>query len=505
MPAPSASPEPAAGSPAGSTAEPGAARSPRVAVVVAVLAFGGIVASLMQTLVIPLVTELPVLLHTSASGAAWVLTAPLLAGGVATPVLGRLGDMYGKRRMLLTSVGLLIAGSVVSGASSTLAPMVVGRTLQGISLGVIPLGISIMRDELPAERLGAAVALMSASMGVGGALGLPAAAFIAQHADWHTLFWTAAGLGAVVAVLVLTFVPESAVRSGGRFDVPGAVGLSVGLLCLLLAISKGADWGWGSARTGGLFAAAVVVLLVWARWELRRAQPLVDLRTAGRRQVLLTNLASVVFGFAMFAMSLVVPQLLELPRATGYGLGQTVLVAGLCLGPSGLVMMAMAPISARITATAGPRTTLMAGAVVIATGYGMGIALMSAVWQLILVSAVVSAGIGLAYAAMPSLIMSAVPPGETAAANSLNSLMRAFGTSVASAVAGVILAHMTVRFGAVAVPTLNGFRTVMAVGSGAALFALAVASFLPRRPKPTVDEEGPSRSTGSPATTQPVR
>lgn len=501
MPAPSASPESG-----GPDAGPDAARSTRVAVVVGVLAFGGIVASLMQTLVIPLVTELPALLHASASGAEWVLTAPLLAGAVATPVLGRLGDMYGKRRMLLISVGLLITGSLISGASSTLAPMVAGRTLQGISLGVVPLGISIMRDELPSERLGAAVALMSASMGVGGALGLPAAAFIAEHADWHTLFWTAAGLGAVVAALVLTFVPESPVRSGGRFDLPGAVGLSAGLLCLLLAISKGADWGWGSARTGGLFAAAVVVLLVWARWELRSAQPLVDLRIAARRQVLLTNLASVVFGFAMFAMSLVLPQLLELPRATGYGLGQTVLVAGLCLGPSGLVMMAVAPLSARITATAGPKTTLMAGAVVIATGYGIGIALTSAVWQLILVSAVVAAGIGLAYAAMPSLIMSAVPPGETAAANSLNSLMRAFGTSVASAVAGVILAHMTVRFHGFAVPTLNGFRTVMAVGSGAALFAFAVASFLPSRGRAAADGDANGRSAAADATaTQPVR
>jgi MFS family permease len=222
--------------------------------------------------------------------------------------------------------------------------------------------------------------------------------------------------------------------------------------------------------------------------------------------VLLTNLASVVFGFAMFAMSLVLPQLLELPRATGYGLGQSVLVAGLCLGPSGLVMMAVAPLSARITATAGPKTTLMAGAVVIATGYGIGIALTSAVWQLILVSAVVAAGIGLAYAAMPSLIMSAVPPGETAAANSLNSLMRAFGTSVASAVAGVILAHMTVRFHGFAVPALTGFRTVMAVGSGAALFAFAVASFLPSRARPTADGDASGRSAAADATaTQPVR
>ncbi|MEV0478751.1 MFS transporter, partial [Streptomyces prunicolor] len=320
--------------------------SSRSGAVVWVLALGGITVSLMQTLIIPIVPELPKLLNSSPSDATWAITATLLAGAVANPVVGRLGDMYGKRRMLLLSLVLLIVGSVIGALSDTLVPMIVGRTFQGVSMAVIPLGISIMRDELPPERLGSATALMSASLGVGGALGLPTAAFIAEKADWHVLFWTAAVLGGVVAALVVTLVPESAVRSGGRFDVVGGVGMSIGLVCLLLAISKGADWGWGSGTTTGLFATAVVVLLVWGWWELRTVRPLVDLRTSARRQVLLTNLASVVFGFAMFAMSLAVPQLLQLPTSTGYGLGQTVLAAGLALGPSGLVMMATAPLSA---------------------------------------------------------------------------------------------------------------------------------------------------------------
>lgn len=354
--------------------------------------------------------------------------------------------MYGKRRMLLLSLVLLIVGSVIGALSDTLVPMIVGRTFQGVSMAVIPLGISIMRDELPPERLGSATALMSASLGVGGALGLPTAAFIAEKADWHVLFWTAAVLGAVVTALVVTFVPESAVRSGGRFDVVGGVGMAIGLVCLLLAISKGADWGWGSGTTTGLFAMAVAVLLVWGWWELRTVRPLVDLRTSARRQVLLTNLASVVFGFAMFAMSLAVPQLLQLPTLTGYGLGQTVLAAGLALGPSGLVMMATAPLSARISAAAGPKVTLMLGALIVAVGYGLGVVMMAAVWQVVVVCCVIAAGVGFAYGAMPALIMGAVPLSETAAANSLNSLMRSIGTSASSAVAGVVLAHMTTSF-----------------------------------------------------------
>jgi MFS family permease len=459
--------------------------------VVVVLALGGIVVSLMQTLVIPLIPELPKLLDASAADTPWVITATLLAGAVATPVVGRLGDMYGKRRMLLISLGLLVAGSVVAALSDTLTPMVVGRALQGLAAGVIPLGISIMRDELPAERLGSATALMSASLGVGGALGLPTAAFVAQNADWHVLFWTAAGLGALVTVLVVSFVPESNVRTGGRFDLVGAVGLSTALICLLLAISKGAAWGWGSGLTLGLFGTSAVVLVVWGWWELRTRGPLVDLRTTVRRQVLLTNLTSAVFAFAMFAMSLVLPQILQLPAATGYGLGQSMLVTGLVLVPSGLVMMVTAPVSARISRTRGPKVTLMFGAVVVALGYGLGVVLMSSVWQLVLVSATIGAGIGLAYGAMPALIMSAVPVSETAAANSLNTLMRAIGTSVSSAVAGVILAQLTVPFGPVAVPSQDGFRLIMAIGSATALIAFIIAAFIPgarRRPGPSTPE-----------------
>jgi MFS family permease len=471
--------------------------SPRANLVVAVLALAGITVSLMQTLVIPLIPALPGLLHASAADATWAITATLLAGAVATPTMGRLGDMYGKRRMLLVSLGALVAGSTIGALSDTLVPMVAGRALQGLAAGVIPLGISIMRDELPAERLGSATALMSASLGVGGALGLPAAALLAENADWHALFWTAAGLGVVVTALVVALVPESPVRTGGRFDVPGAAGLSIALVCLLLAISKGADWGWGSAATLGLIATAVVVLLLWGRWELRTRQPLVDLRTTARRQVLLTNIASAVFGFAMFAMSLVLPQLLQLPAATGYGLGRSMLVVGLVMAPSGLVMMALAPVSARISRTRGPKTTLMLGAVVVAAGYALGIGLMSATWHLVLVSSIIGAGIGLAYGAMPALVMGAVPVSETAAANSLNTLMRSIGTSVSSATAGLILARLTISFGPVTLPSQNGFRLVLGMGSAAALIALAVAAFLPRHaPAATAVTPEPAAAAG---------
>ncbi|WP_046502707.1 MFS transporter [Streptomyces odonnellii] len=447
--------------------------------IVPVLAFAGITVAVMQTLLVPVIKDLPELLRTAPANATWVMTATLLAGAISTPIMGRLGDLFGKRRMLLASLAVMVFGSLICGFTDDLVIMIVGRALQGFAMGAIPLGIGIMRDELPRERLGSAMGLMSSSIGVGGGLALPGAALVAQNADWHALFFCAAGLGVLSMLLTVRFVPESSVRATGRFDWLGAIGLSAGLVALLLPITKGSDWGWGSATTLGLFGLAVVILLLWGLMELRSSAPLVDLRTTARREVLLTNLASIMVGVAFYAISLVLPQLLQLPKATGYGLGQSMVVAGLCVAPLGLAMMLTAPVYARISARRGPKVSLMIGMLVIGVGYGAGLGLMSAAWQTVVISVVVGAGIGLAYSSLPALIIGAVDPSETGAANGLNTLMRSIGTSVSSAVIGMVLAHTSVVSGGVAVPTLHGFRISFAIATGAVVVGLALALFLP--------------------------
>ncbi|WP_329309969.1 MFS transporter [Streptomyces sp. NBC_01262] len=462
------------------TAEAEDSAGRRTDVLVTVLAFTGIAVALVQTLIIPIIPHLPEYLHASASDAAWALTATLLCGAVATPVMGRLGDMYGKRRMLLVGVAMLVVGSVICALSESLAPMIVGRALQGLAHGVIPLGVSILRDEVPAARLPVSTAVMLGSLGVGGALGLPGSAMIADAFDWHILFWTSAALGALALLLVMLFVPESKARPGGRVDIPGAVGMGISLICLLFVVSKGADWGWSSGTTLGVLAVALIVLPFWGWFELRTPQPMVDLRASAHPQILFTHLAGVAFGFSLFALNLVLPQVLQLPKITGYGLGESLATAGLAMAPQGMVMMAVAPLSARVTKTRGPKTTLMIGAVTVGVGYLLIMVLMSATWTLILASCVVAMGVGFGYAALPTLVMSSVPASQTAAANSLNTLMRSIGTTTSSALAGVLLAHMTIDFHGVELPSENGLRAVLALGVGAAALALAVASFIPR-------------------------
>ena len=466
---------------------------------VAVLAFSGILSALMQTIVVPLVGELPRMLGTSADNASWVITATLLAAAVTTPISGRLGDMYGKRRMLIVCVLLLIAGSVLCALTSALPVVIAGRALQGAATSVIPLGISILRDELPPERVAAAISLISATLGVGGSIGLPASALIAQYFDWHILFWATAGVGVVALVLIVLVIPESPVRTPGRFDVVGAVGLAAGLVSLLLSLTKGASWGWGSTRVVTLLVAGIVILVAWVWFETRTARPMVDIRVSASRPVLLTNLASVMTGFAMYAIALVLPQLLQAPAITGYGLGQTMVVAGLCLAPSGIVMMVLSPIAARMSTTYGPRTTLMSGLVVIAVSYLAAPYLMSEVWQLVVISSVNGAGVGLAFAAMPSLIMAVVPLHETGVANGLNALMRSVGTSLSSAMMALVLTNLTITVGTNRFPTAEAFRLAFLIGAGASVVALVLAAFIPSRVGIGRRPTGLPRTTTEPA------
>ncbi|MGV9354599.1 MFS transporter [Streptomyces misionensis] len=454
--------------------------SSRTGGIVAVLALAGTVAAIMQTLVTPLIAELPQILHTSSSNAAWVITVTLLVGGVCVPVSGRLGDLVGKRRMMLICVVPLVAGSVVCALSTSVVPMIVGRGLQGMGMGMIPLGIALLRDVVPVEKLSGSIALVSASMGIGGAIGLPLAAAVAQYADWQELFWGAAVLSLIIGVLIFVVVPDvPAAAKGQRFDAPGAVGLAIGLVSLLLAISKGADWGWASGTTLGLFAVAVIALLVWGFWELRTRDPLIDLRTTARPRVLITNAASILVGVGMYSFMLIAPQLLQFPKATGFGLGQSMLAAGLWIAPGGIMMMLISPLGGKLINSRGPKLTLLAGALVIAVGYAVALPLMGTAAGIMVAGIVINSGVALAYGAMPALIMSSVPLSETAAANGFNSLMRSLGTTIGSAVIGVVLAHMTINLGGYTIASKDGFRTGLLIGCGVALLSAAVTAFIP--------------------------
>lgn len=434
----------------------------------------------MFTLVVPLQAELPQLLNSSREDTTWVVTITLLVAAVATPISGRLGDMYGKRRVVIVLLAILIVGSVIAAVSGSIIGVIIGRALQGAVTGVVPLGIAIMRDVLSPERLGTAVALMSATMGVGGAIGMPVAALLAENADWHMLFWLAAALGVIGLVLVLVVIPEDVLRSPGRLDVLGAIGLAIGLTGILLFVSRGAQWGWTSPITLVCILGGIAVLVVWGWYQLRTEDPLLDLRVAARPAVLFTNIAAIGMGFALFASNVTFPQLLEMPVG-GAGFGLDMVAASLVIMPAGLVMMVISPLSGWLERTVGPRPLFTVGAGAIVLAYVFVLLWSSEVWHIFVANIFIGVGIGFTFAAMPMIIMRSVPANETGASNGLNALFRSVGTSTASAVMGGVLAAMSIDVDGVAVPTRTAFEVCFWLAIAAGIVAVVLSLFIPKQ------------------------
>ncbi len=434
------------------------------------------VVALQQTLVVPLLPEFATALGVSNSTASWLVTSTLLTGAVATPLIGRLADMYGKRAMMLLCLGVMVVGCLIAATSQSFLVLVLGRSMQGFASALLPVGISIMRDALPPEKLSGAVALMSATVGIGGMVGMPMAGVLSAHWGLSSLFWVTGAVGIAVAVVLPFVVPESAVKSRGRFDFLGAIVFTAAMTSLLLAISKGTEWGWGSPVILVLIAAGIVLLSSWVPWELRASAPLVDLRTSVRAPILVSNICALLLGFAMFISSLAATQELQLPAESGFGfgLGLSASAAGLAMSPGGLLMVLLATVSPKVTRRWGAKTTLATGAIVIAFGYVLRVFLAPTLFTIILGTAIVSAGVAFALAAMPTLITESAPLDQTASANSVNSLLRSVGTSTGSAVAAAVLASSTVLIGTAVVPTLHSFEVLYSIGAGAALLAAVV-------------------------------
>lgn len=449
----------------------------RQLVILLVIGVGALMVSLTQSLLVPVLSELAVDLKTGGDGVAWLLTSTLLVGAIAVPAFGRLGDLYGTRRMVLVALGALIAGSLICALSDNLAMMIVGRSVVGLSVATVPLSISLVGVTLPREHAGSGIALISAMLGVGGALGLPLAGVIAEYADYHVLFWICVAGGILAVPGIALLVPEPPRVAKGRMDLLGTALLGGAMLALLLPLAQGSKWGWSDPLTVGLLAASVVLIVVFVLVELRLKSPLVDVRTTARPSLLLTNLASLCVGFALFATLIGTASYVQAPAATGYGFGKSILVGGLCMLPGGIAMLLLSPVSAKLR----PRTALIIGSLIIAAGFASRIWLTGSLWQVILGASIAGAGTGIAYAAMPGLIMRAAPRSELAAANGLNALFRSVGSSLASAIGGAILAAKTMNLGGHELPSLGGYQLLFAICAGSAVLAALLAAVIPAR------------------------
>lgn len=402
--------------------------------ILAAVAFAALVASLTQTLVVPVLPQLPALLGSSPGATSWVVTVTVVTAAAANPLLGRLGDQFGLRRVLLWTLVVFVLGSALCAASPNLALLIVGRALQGGATASIPLGISLLSALMPSERRAVGVALVSTLLGIGGAVGVALSGVVAEAWGVRGLFVVTAVAGTVALVAAARLLPEPPRGDGGTpVDVVGGFLLVATLTLVLLPVSRGSSWGRTAPPTLGLFAAAL-----FGAVQLRRAAPVVDLRLAAERPMLLTNLASLLIGFTLFVNFLGTTAVLQAPLEGGHGFGLGAADAGLALLPTGFVMALFSVAAARIVVRSGGRATLLVGIALMIVGLAPRLVLHAEVWHVIVSAAVVSGGTAIAFAAAPALVLDSTPPRRTAAATGLNALARSMGLAVASAVFGTL-------------------------------------------------------------------
>jgi EmrB/QacA subfamily drug resistance transporter len=446
--------------------------------ILSVLSLGGLAYAMLSSSVVPALPTMQHALHTNETGITWLLTAYLLAASVGTAILGRLGDMYGKERLLLWTLVILAAGTLLAAVSSSLGVIIVARFIQGASGGIFPLAFGIVRDEFPREKVAGSIGLLSAILGAGAGVGIVLSGVIVEHLNYHWLFWIPLVATLVAAVATWRFIPESPVRVPGRINWLAAALMTVGISTVLLAISQTSQWGSGSAKTLGLVFLGVIVSIVWVAVEVRSRNPLIDMTMMRIRSVWTTNLAAFLLGAGMYSSFIVLPQFAQLPKSTGFGFGASVVVSGLYLLPSTILMSILGIYAGRISQRFGSRSALLSGTAFTTASFALLALAHSYPYDLLIAAGLLGVGIGLAFAALGNLIVQAVPNHQTGVASGMNTVMRTLGGALGGQLSATfIAAHIAHGH-----PTVTGFSETFLMATGFLLVCLLAGVLVPKRP-----------------------
>lgn len=458
------------------------ADTPGRAFVPALLAVGMVV-SVISSLGAPLIPTIAHDLHASLSATQWSLTATLLVGAVASPLIGRLGDGPHRRTTLLACLALVSLGGVVAALAGSLGVLIAGRALQGLGLALMPLTMASARDHLPAMRAGSVIALLSIIAAAGVGLGYPITGFIAQHADASAAFWFGAAASSLAFLVAYLSIPgPTRHEERAPLDLRGAALIGAGVLALLLALEKAGDWGWGSASTLGLIAVAIVLLGLWTVVELHTEHPLVELRLVRRRAVLAANVTGLILGMAMYLGISLITQVVQLPT----GMNRSVLAAGLTLLPLSVLSMASSRLYPIVRERAGVRAAIPLGATVLAASMAFFAATGDAIWQAFVTMAFVGLGLGFTFAALPGLIIASVPQRETSSAMSFYQVTRYVGFSIGS---GLAVTFVRAFDHDAAIPTGDAYAKTFVIGAAICLVAAVAAWALTGDLGPGVEED----------------
>jgi MFS family permease len=448
-----------------------------------VLCLAGVAYSVLSSAVVPALPTMQRALHTNETGITWLLTGYLLSASVATSIIGRLGDMYGKERLLIWTLVILAAGTFMAAVSNSLGLLIAARVIQGAGGGIFPLAFGIIRDEFPREKVAGSIGLMSSLLGIGGGGGIIIAGLIVQHLDYHWLFWFPFVVIVLSAAATWRWVPESPVRVPGRVNWLAAALMTLGISVVLLAISETTTWGWGSPKTLGVLAVGLLLCVAWVAVELHSREPLIDMAMMRVRGVWTTNLVAFLLGAGMYSSFIVFPQFAQLPTRTGFGFGASVVVSGLYLLPSAVGITVLGSLAGRIAYRFGLRFALILGTAFTALAFGLLIVQHGHPYDLLVSAALLGIGIGFAFSALGNLIVIAVPPEQTGVATGMNTVMRTLGGALGGQLAATFITS-NVRHG---LPTVTGFTETFVMAT-AFLVVGVFAGFLVPAGRTAADE-----------------
>ena len=454
------------------------ARRSHPAVTLAVLSTAGLAYAVLSSAVVPALPTIQHNLNASETGVTWLLTGYLLSASVGTAILGRLGDMHGKERVLLYTLVILAGGTLLAAVSHSLGVLIVARVIQGVGGGIFPLSFGIIRDEFPPERVPGSIGLMSAILGIGAGFGIVVGAVIVEDLTWQWLFWLTLIVIAVATFCTWRFIPESPVRVPGRLNWPAAILMSVGISTVLIAISYTTTWGWGSPKTVGLLAAGLLVCCGWVAVEVRSRTPLIDMGMMRIRSVWTTNLTAFLLGAGLYSSFVVFPQLAQLPKSTGFGYGASVVLSGVYLLPSTIGMVVIGSAAGPISRRFGSKRAVVAGSAISALAFALLAVQHAHPYDMLLSAALMGIGVGLAFAALGNLIVQAVRPEQTGAAAGMNTVMRTIGGAIGGQLAATLIAA---HLAASELPAVTGFTDTFVMASCFLVVCTLAALLVPGR------------------------
>ena len=432
--------------------------------------------SLLQSLVLPVLPTIQHALHTTQNAVTWVLTAYLLSASVATPIIGRVGDMVGKKKVLVATLFTLAVGSVLAALATSISVMITARAIQGVGGGVLPLSFGLIRDEAPRHKIGAGISIVAAVSGVGGGAGIVLAGPIIGALNFHWLFWIPAVVVALVAVAAFAGLPEFRSRAAGHVAVVPALLLSGWLVALILFVSEGQQWGWTSGKSVGLIASAILCGVLWIRVELGATQPLIDMRMMRLPAVWTTNLVALLFGAGLYSAIGFLPAFLQTPRRAGYGFGASATASGLFLLPMTIMMFIFGMLSAPAAARMGSKLLLLVGSLAAVPSFAILAFADQQGWEIYVASALLGVGLGLAFAAMSNLIVESVPANQVGVASGMNANFRTIGGSIGAALMGTIVTSGVATDG---LPKASGYRDGFAFLMVTAILATVACVIIP--------------------------